>query len=55
MSFRLRYIPGTRDGERFRTVRYPWTSAPPCVTRERAEVLRQAMPDPTKFEIVEED
>lgn len=53
MSFRLRYKRGTRDGDKFPSITYPtrWNAAIP--TRERAEVLRDAMPDPDKFEVYE--
>ena len=54
-GWRLRYIPNTPDGRRFGSIRYPTAWHPPYPTRERAETVRQAMPDPSKFEIVEED
>jgi hypothetical protein len=55
MSYRLRYIPGTAYGDKFGSIRYPWLRHPPYPTAERAERVRQSMPDPDKFEIVEED
>jgi hypothetical protein len=51
MNF-LRYVRGTPLADRFGTIRYP---ARHNVTREQAEHMRQAMPDPDAFEIVEED
>lgn len=53
-GYRLRYKPDTRDGVRFKAIRYPLDHNPPYATHERAEVVRQAMPDPEKFEIVED-
>jgi hypothetical protein len=55
MTYRLRYIPGTHTGDHFPHIRYPWRTRPPYADRERAELVRQSMPDPEKFEIVEED
>lgn len=37
---------------RFGSIRYPWCHN---VTPEKAEQMRQAMPEPDAFEIVEED
>ena len=54
-GFRLRYREGSPDALRFASITYPTAWHPPYPTRERAEVVRQAMPDPSKFEIVEED
>ena len=53
-GFRLRYVAGSPDALRFASIRYPTAWHPPYPTRERAEVVRQAMPDPSKFEIVED-
>lgn len=47
----LRYVPGTRYGDNFPNVRYPLDHE---VSREQAERMRQAMPTPDAFEIVEE-
>lgn len=53
-GFRLRYKPGTHDGDRFKTIRYPTTWQPPYPTRERAELVRQSMPNPDRFDICED-
>lgn len=53
-GYRLRYKPDTNDGKRFKTIRYPTLWNPPYATRERAELVRAAMPDPSKFEVVED-
>lgn len=54
MSFRLRYIPGTPSGDKFPTITYPLAHKPGYSTRERAQTVLAAMPDPTRMEIVEE-
>jgi hypothetical protein len=54
-GWRLRYVPGTNDGVRFAAIRFPFHTRPPIHSREQAEIVRQAMPWPDKFEIVEED
>lgn len=48
----LRYRPGTPHGDKFPNIRYP---ARHEVTPEQAEQMRQAMPNPDAFEIVEEN
>ena len=48
----LVYRRGTRYGDSFPHVRYPLSSE---VSREKAELMRQAMPTPDAFEIVEEN
>lgn len=49
----LRYIPGHRYDLMFNgLLRYPVRRE---VTREQAEHMRQAMPDPDAWQIVEED
>lgn len=48
--YHLRYNPAKE--RRFPHLRYPARGG---VTRERAEHMRDAMPDPERFEIVEED
>lgn len=48
----IRYIPGTPPAKQFPTVRYPWTRE---LSRDEAEALLSRMPDPSRFEIVEED
>lgn len=55
MSFRLRYKPGTPTAIKFPTITYPTSHNPAIPTRERAELLRNSMPDPDKFEIYEEN
>lgn len=55
MSFRLRYTPGTNDGIRFASIRYPSTWQPGYPTRERAAIVLAAMPNPSRMEIVEEE
>lgn len=47
----LRYKPGTDQAARWPSIRYPWHAE---VTREQAERMRAAMPDPEAFEIVAE-
>jgi hypothetical protein len=49
--FFLRYLHDTDNARRFGSIRYPRTG---CPTRERAEVVRQAMPRPDDFEVCEE-
>lgn len=46
----LIYTRGTDNARRFSTIRYPAHSE---VSREQAEQMRAAMPDPEAFEIVE--
>lgn len=48
----LIYRRGTDVALKFPRVRYPWREE---VSPEKAEQMRQAMPDPDRFEIVEED
>jgi hypothetical protein len=48
--YQLRYIEGAHHG-RFGSIRYP---ARHGVSREQAELMRQAMPNPELFEIVKE-
>ena len=48
----LRYRRGTRYGDAYPNVRYPLDRE---VTVEQAERMRQAMPTPDAFEIVEEN
>lgn len=50
-GFYLRYRRDIPDGTKFSTIRYP---AHHAVALERAEQMRDAMPDPSRFEIVEE-
>lgn len=52
MSFRLRYRDGAYD-DKFRSIRYPSTNRPGYPTRERAETVLAAMPDPARMEIEE--
>lgn len=54
MTYRLRYVPGAHN-DHFRSIRYPRPSLPGYATRERAEQVREAMPDPSSFEIEESD
>ncbi len=54
MSYRLRYIPGTPAGDQFPTITWPLGHKPGYATRERAEIVLAAMPDPTRMEIFEE-
>lgn len=55
MSFRLRYIPGTPAGDKFPTITYPLWHRPGYPTRERAQTVLDAMPEPDRMEIVEEN
>lgn len=48
----LVYARGTDNARRFPTIRYPWHAE---VSREKAEQMRAAMPDPEAFEIVEDE
>lgn len=48
----LVYRRGTRYGDSYPNVRYPLTRE---VSVEQAELMRQAMPDPDAFEIVDEN
>lgn len=54
MSFRLRYIPGTPAGIRFSTITWPLAHKPGYATRERAETVLAAMPEPSRMEVFEE-
>jgi len=55
MSFRLRYIPGTPDGDKFPNITWPLSYRPGYPTRERAQVVLAAMPNPSRMEIYEEE
>jgi len=55
MSYRLRYIPGTPPGDKFPTITYPLRPKPGYPTRERAETVLAAMPDPSRMEIINDD
>jgi hypothetical protein len=55
VAFRLRYVPGTNDGTRFQHITYPLSHNPGYPTRERAQTVLDAMPDPSRMEIFEED
>lgn len=52
-SWRLRYKPGTNAGERFKSITYPMSHHPGYATRERAEVVLAAMPEPARMEVFE--
>lgn len=52
MSFRLRYVKGAHN-DAFTSIRYPPESKPGYPTRERAEQVRAAMPEPNRMEIEE--
>lgn len=54
-SYRLRYTPGTHDGDRFPLTRYPAPTRPAYPTRERAEQVLAAMPRPGVMEVVSEE
>lgn len=54
MTFRLRYVPGTPTGDKFPTITYPLRPRPGFPTRERAETVLAAMPEPGRMEIIEE-
>ncbi len=54
MSYRLRYIPGTPTADKFPTITWPLSHNPGYRTRERAETVLAAMPDPTRMEVYEE-
>lgn len=54
MSFRLRYIAGTHAGDQFPTITYPMPYHPGYPTRERAELVLAAMPNPGRMEVFEE-
>jgi hypothetical protein len=51
--YRLRYTVDAYNG-RFRTFTYPRPSLPGYPTREIAEQMRAAMPEPGRLEVVEE-
>lgn len=53
MSFRLRYVAGAYH-DQFKSIRYPAASSPGYPTRERAEQVLAAMPDPDRMEIEED-
>lgn len=53
MTYRLRYIPGTPDGDKFPTITYPLAHHPGYPTRERAERVLAAMPNPSRMEVFE--
>lgn len=46
----LRYRAGTDEALKFPHIRYPWRTE---VSAEQAEQMRQAMPEPDRFEVVE--
>lgn len=48
----LRYRRDTDEGVRFSSIRYPWHAE---VSAEKAEQMRQALPRPELFEVVEEE
>ena len=55
-SFRLRYKRDSTTAERLPTLTYPLYTQPGYPTRERAEQVLAAMPEPGRMEIVcEED
>jgi len=54
-SFRIRYTLGSPTAARFPTITYPLRPKPGYASRERAEVVLAAMPDPTRMEVYEED
>lgn len=55
MSFRIRYVPGTPDGDKFASITYPLSHHPGYATRERAQVVLDAMPNPSRMEIYDEE
>lgn len=54
MSYRLRYVAGAYH-DAFTSIRYPALSRPGYPTRERAEQVLAAMPEPARMEIEESD
>lgn len=50
--YRLRYKPGTNDGVKFASIRYPARGG---WTREKAETVLAAMPVPERMELEEVD
>lgn len=54
MTYAIRYRHGTDLARRFSTIRYPWRG-PGFPTREAAEEMRAAMPEPDDFEVVEDE
>ena len=53
MSFRLRYTPGSDPAIKFPHITWPLSHNPGYPTRERAETVLAAMPDPTRMEVFE--
>jgi hypothetical protein len=54
MSWRLRYIPGTLDGDKFKTITYPFSHHTGYATRARAELVLESMPNPSRMEVFED-
>lgn len=53
-TYRLRYVAGAHN-DAYKTIRYPALSRPGYPTRERAEQVLAAMPEPSRMEIVSEE
>lgn len=47
--YRLRYVPGTKYGDMFSSIRYPWHVGVPL---DRIKKMHEAMPTPEHFEVV---
>ena len=54
-SYRLRYRKDSTTAERLPTLTYPLYTQPGYDTREHAEKVLAAMPEPARMEIVEEE
>jgi hypothetical protein len=54
-GYRLRYKPNTPAGDKFPTIRYPMSHRPSLPTHAHAQTVLDAMPDPDRMEIVEEN
>lgn len=54
MTYRLKYRETAHHG-RFATIRYPAANRPGYPTRERAEQVRAAMPEPDNFEVEQQE
>lgn len=52
-AYRLKFTATAHNGM-FPRFRYPSATQPPYPTRERAEQVRAAMPEPENFEICED-
>ena len=55
MSWRIRYTPGTLDGDRFSRITYPMPYRPGYPTREVAETVLASMPHPGRMEVFDEE